>query len=122
MNGPRECERKGPETLVPQAPTGSFSRPGLAIPCWVAPPQSPTLFHQAISIILQNGGLQSSQLQNRPNAPTGSCGFPAGVALVTSDRCFRQQNQNQRFNRNTPLPRIGIEEITSRRIPFTCRF
>jgi hypothetical protein len=28
--------------------TRSFSRPGLAIPRWVAPLQSPTLFHQTI--------------------------------------------------------------------------
>jgi hypothetical protein len=30
---------------------GTFSRPDLAIPCWVASPQSPTLFHQAALII-----------------------------------------------------------------------
>jgi len=51
-----------------QASTGSFSRPGLAIPCWVAPQQSPTPFRQAGESITHFRG---KKIQNRPNAPTG---------------------------------------------------
>ena len=38
--------KKGPESEDP-GPADSFLRPGLAIPCRVAPQQSPTPFHQA---------------------------------------------------------------------------
>lgn len=38
---------KKPRALQPQAGAGLFSRPGLAIPCRVAPQQSPTPFRQA---------------------------------------------------------------------------
>jgi hypothetical protein len=36
-----------------EALAGSFTRPDLAIPCWVAPLQSPTPFHQAKHSVAQ---------------------------------------------------------------------
>ena len=62
--------------------------------------------------------------QNRPNAPTGSCCPPARASWVLGHqtdaprRHFHPQNQDKMFNRTAPLPRIGIEEITSRRNPL----
>ena len=66
--------------------------------------------------------------QNRPNAPTGSYCSPAGVSRLLGPQNPRPKvapsakNQEELFNRTTPLPRIGIEEIISRRDTLTCRF
>ena len=57
----------GPEGKPPQA-RGSFSRLDLVIPRWVAPQQSPTLFHQATGILAHETG---AWLPYQPNAPTG---------------------------------------------------
>ena len=56
----------------PPGADGTFSRPGLAIPRRVAPQQSPTPFHQAAERTMQIGGRTAAEIQNRPNAPTGS--------------------------------------------------
>ena len=61
------------------------------------------------------------EAQNRPNAPTGCCGFTA-VRAQRRGPHFRQRSQHRRFNYDTLLPRIGTEKITYRRNPFTCRF
>lgn len=47
----RRGKRKKPGTTRPQA-CGGFSRLGLAIPCGVAPQQSPTPFYQATESLL----------------------------------------------------------------------
>ena len=71
-NGLAESAAKRPEAPVPQAPRGSFSRPGPAIPRRVAPQQSPTPFRQARkayhSIVTQGAG-PSKTGQTRPPAP-----------------------------------------------------
>ena len=66
--------------------------------------------------------------QNRPNAPTGSCCSLTRVTRLSAHKPHAPKpplppaNQDELFTRTTPLPRIGIEEITSRRNPLTCRF
>ena len=42
----KRIEKEAQDSNVPGL-AGSFSRPDLAIPCWVAPQQSPTPFRQA---------------------------------------------------------------------------
>ena len=51
-------------------PAGSFSRLGLAIPCWVAPQQSPTPFRQAREAYRPN---RCGWAGYQPKAPTGKC-------------------------------------------------
>jgi len=50
--------RKRPWRQKPAGPGGSFTRPDLAIPCRVAPQQSPTLFDQARWIVADEEGLE----------------------------------------------------------------
>ena len=61
---------KRPRQRKPPGHYGAFTRPGLAIPCWVAPQQSPTPLHQSTIRIPQDAW--RAKLQNPPNAPTGS--------------------------------------------------
>jgi len=50
-NGSDEKQQKRPRPLGRPGPDGSFSRPGSAIPCRVAPQQSSTPFHRATTKI-----------------------------------------------------------------------
>jgi len=50
-NGSDEKQQKRPRPLERPGPDGSFSRPGSAIPCRVAPQQSSTPFHRATTKI-----------------------------------------------------------------------
>ena len=43
-------KKEGPVLTSQTGPGGHSSRPHLAIPCWVAPLQSPTPFHRAIQV------------------------------------------------------------------------
>lgn len=62
----------GPEARPPQAPSGSFSRPGPAIPRRVAPQQSPTPFHRTREAYLHlppHAAAGPKTGQTRPPAP-----------------------------------------------------
>ena len=80
-----EClpSKKGRGIRAP-AHAGSFSRPGLAIPCWVAPQHCPTPFHPATSMIPRNNPVGMARVQNPPNAPTGSKAGLSGLQSAKS--------------------------------------
>jgi hypothetical protein len=64
--------KKRPERQYSRRRTGSFSRPDLAIPCRVAPQQSPAPFHQANRLYLKTaaGAPTPPKIgQTRPPAP-----------------------------------------------------
>ena len=94
-NGLAESASKRPEAPVPQAPRGSFSRPGPAIPRRVAPQQSPTPFHQARKayhpLAAQDAGLPKTG-QTRPPAPgtDGQRSHGDSTASGTSRNRFRR--------------------------------
>ena len=56
MAGKRIVDQRNetPEALPPRAFAGTILPPDLAIPCWVAPLQSPTPYHQAKPSIAPN--------------------------------------------------------------------
>lgn len=99
--GPRRCAF---------GPAGSFSRLGLAIPCWVAPQQSPTPFRQARETYIED---PTNGPGYQPQAPTGKCRdrrpqIPAKSAHRLRQRSARQNPQNQ------SLQSHGTEGITVR--------
>ncbi len=53
------AETKKPRKQLHPRPSGSFFRPGLAIPCWVARQQRPTPFHQAATMYTKKNEAQS---------------------------------------------------------------
>src|SRR3990172_638367 len=59
------CGRKRIWGVIAPDPAGSFSRPDLAIPRWVASQQSPTPFHQTTASIADpSHGLTSTRLRD----------------------------------------------------------
>ena len=56
--------KKRPRNNYAPKPSGSFFRPGLAIPCWVARQQSPTPFHQAITMYTKKKRSQTLRARN----------------------------------------------------------
>ena len=104
----RRCER-GPGQSCPR-PAGSFSRLGLAIPCWVAPQQSPTPFRQAIRSILCK---RTEWARYQPNAPTGK--HVNRRDQVPAKRAHRlRQCRNPQNPCDRPLPTCRFGEITGR--------
>jgi hypothetical protein len=73
-----------------------FSRPDLAIPHQVAPQQSLSLFGQALDRSTCAGG-GADEIENRPNAPTGSEGAAKRIRRL-------QTPQNQQFRRPNRHP------------------
>ena len=94
-------KKSGPVAQLPQTgPGGYSSRPHQAIPCWVAPLQSPTPFHQASFMIIASKAIQNRFL-SEDDAPTRidlKTSQTRSPALTEEQHTFNKYNNPKMVN------------------------
>lgn len=124
-------KKEGPVSTSQTGPGGHSSRPRLAIPCWVAPLQSPTPFRQAPIIILQAPGVRSTAINGKPSCAKLDRQKPAHEAKIdrtrspapaTARRHWAHDNAGNDGHSFDPINSIAILTTEGRPHPFTCRY
>jgi hypothetical protein len=126
-----EMKKEGPVWIRQTGPGGHSSRPRLAIPCWVAPLQSPTPFRQATFIILQAPGVRSKSTNRNRSCAKTDCWKRAQGAKTDRTRSPAPTTEHRRSAHDNaendgpsfdPFNTVAIISTVERPHPFTCRY